>query len=294
MDVNDGPRPLIHLYEDNADAVYIQADNGPVWRMGNDLTGSFAVDAAGWAAGDWEPGYTTGQTAGSLRGLTLVATWTATDGVRLANAGRPDLIGFTARQYLGLDLGAGTLPEVTDVTATFTATFLPPADQHATGWNWAEEATNAWFLAARGVGLAPVTVSHEVDDLNHDAAIIKVNGTEYTLTVDQDHTVRAVARPTTTPPVARHERRQVDVTVHVNLGAALAAKPLDEWVDELVSEGEIEPDEPFTEDDLTVALARAFVHGAPYDLYVDLTDVKMADSPHMHAATGAGPGGRGR
>jgi len=82
-------------------------------------------------------------------------------------------------------------------TATdITATIITPSNDELFGsdWNWADEATKAWGLAAREAGLKVNIVSYEVPDLNHDAAVVEVDGTEYVLTVVTGDEVHAVER----------------------------------------------------------------------------------------------------
>jgi hypothetical protein len=63
------------------------------------------------------------------------------------------------------------------VTATdITATLDRSADAFASGWDWAEAATEAWLTAARKDGLGVTVHSTEVADVNSQAAIVKVYG----------------------------------------------------------------------------------------------------------------------
>lgn len=54
------------------------------------------------------------------------------------------------------------------------------------GWNWAEAATEQWIDAAEKAGLEVSVISIEVPDVNHDAAIVEVDGSQYVLTVRND------------------------------------------------------------------------------------------------------------
>jgi hypothetical protein len=70
----------------------------------------------------------------------------------------------------------------TDVVAWI----APPAVQFDSDWNWADEATKAWDLAARAAGLPVNIVSFEVPDVNTDAAVVEVDRTWYLIQVAGD------------------------------------------------------------------------------------------------------------
>lgn len=90
---------MIRLYKSNSDAFYLQADDGPVWDMGNSPDpGAFAADAAAWADGEWEPDEQSNVMT-TDEGLTLVATWDPVNGVQIVVD--PDNIGGSQEDYLG-------------------------------------------------------------------------------------------------------------------------------------------------------------------------------------------------
>jgi hypothetical protein len=76
-----------------------------------------------------------------------------------------------------------------DLTATFTRPSVE--DQLASGWNWAEAATDQWITAAEKAGLVAEVVSEEVTHVTREAAIVSVDGAEYVLEVHGDE-VRAI------------------------------------------------------------------------------------------------------
>lgn len=94
MDINT---TVFTCYKSNSDSVYIQADNGPVWDLGNNV-GDFVTDTSAWLDGDWEPGGHNGQTQTTTSGLTPVATWNANDSLRLLVD--RDHLGGTAEKYI--------------------------------------------------------------------------------------------------------------------------------------------------------------------------------------------------
>ncbi len=73
----------------------------------------------------------------------------------------------------------------TDITATITR----PADEHASGWDWADAATSAWLDAAKAAGSTAELHSTEVDDVNLQAAIVRDGGDLYALEVREDDVV---------------------------------------------------------------------------------------------------------
>lgn len=94
LDVNT---TVFTCYESNSDAVYIQADDGPVWDMGNDVS-DFVTDVSTWLDGEWEPGEHNGQTRTTTDGLTPIATWSANDSLQLLV--ERDQFGGTAEGYI--------------------------------------------------------------------------------------------------------------------------------------------------------------------------------------------------
>ena len=78
------------------------------------------------------------------------------------------------------------------MTATdITVSLARPADEHASGWNWAEAATDAWTAAAEKAGLSVELVSEEVKHADSEAATVRVDGTEYVIEVRNDE-IRAI------------------------------------------------------------------------------------------------------
>lgn len=102
---------VVKLYEDNADSLYLQADDGPVWNVGTEPVerdGRFCDDAATWIAGDWKPNERDGQTRTGEAGLRLLVTWTTTGG--LQHIVRPDAsMGATAAAYIAGGRGECTV-----------------------------------------------------------------------------------------------------------------------------------------------------------------------------------------
>lgn len=94
MDINT---TVITCYKSNSDSVYIQANDGPVWDLGSNVS-DFVTDASGWVDGEWEPGEHNGQTRTTTDGLTPVATWNANDSLRLLV--ERDHLGGTADNYV--------------------------------------------------------------------------------------------------------------------------------------------------------------------------------------------------
>ncbi len=112
----------VRLYESNADHLYIQADDGPVWDIGvpTDNGGEyFANDAAAWAYSAWSPNAEE-HTQTTADGLTHVATWLPNeDGGdhtgRIRFEVEFEQIGGAQAEYLGPDqpipFDPGTGPE---------------------------------------------------------------------------------------------------------------------------------------------------------------------------------------
>ncbi|GIH70364.1 hypothetical protein [Sphaerimonospora thailandensis] len=164
----------VTLYETNSDILVIAKD-GQAWSLGTPsgdyLNGTFAADAKAWTDGDWEPNENDGQTPTTLSDdIPPVAEWTA-DGVRLLV--RRDQLGGAANTYLGK----------TD-PASITVTLDRSSEDD--GWDWADAALEQWTKAAEKTGLAVEVVSYEVPDVDHDTAIVAVDGTRYVITVRND------------------------------------------------------------------------------------------------------------
>lgn len=99
---------IIHLCQDESGAVHLQADDGPVWDLGDALNpDAYAVDAAAWVHGDWAPSEPLGWTTTTPDGLTRVASWSPETGLVLHVA--PEHLGAAAQQYIG-PLPGGPLP----------------------------------------------------------------------------------------------------------------------------------------------------------------------------------------
>ncbi|QNE19431.1 hypothetical protein F1D05_17785 [Kribbella qitaiheensis] len=87
------------LGHESEEGVYIRKDDGIVWLRTVALGDRwFSVDAAAWAADEWEPdpGPSHDWEPAVAAGLTLIATWTSSGGVQEVT--RPTEL---ARHYLG-------------------------------------------------------------------------------------------------------------------------------------------------------------------------------------------------